>query len=100
MRDQVLRNIRRMGLMKPGDRVLVAVSGGADSVALLRVMLELRDELGIVVAVAHMNHGLRGEDSDADEHFVANLAKRYELQVFVERVRVADMRLPSVWAWS
>ncbi len=76
--------------MKPGDRVLVAVSGGADSVALLRVMLELRDELGIVVAVAHMNHGLRGEDSDADEHFVANLAKRYELQVFVERVRVAE----------
>lgn len=90
MRDQVLRYIRRCGLMKAGDRVLVAVSGGADSVALLRVLLELRSELGIVFGVAHFNHGLRGENSDADEHFVAEVAKRHELDFFVEGVRVAE----------
>ena len=90
MRAQVLRYIRRCGLIKAGHRVLVAVSGGADSVALLRVLLELRAELGIVLAVAHFNHGLRGENSDADEHFVADLATRHELQFFVERVRVAE----------
>ncbi len=90
MRDLVLRYIRRCGLTKPGDRVLMAVSGGADSVALLRVMLELRSELGVVVAVAHFNHGLRSENSDVDEHFVADLAKRHELQFLVERGQVAD----------
>jgi tRNA(Ile)-lysidine synthase len=90
MRDQVLlRYIRRCELMKAGDRVLTAVSGGADSVALLRVLLELRSELGVVLAVAHLNHGLRGENSHADEAFVADLAKRHKLEFFVERYRVA-----------
>lgn len=75
--------------MRAGDRVLVAVSGGADSVGLLRVLLELRSELGIVPAVGHLNHGLRGEASDADEHFVAELARHHELELFRERVDVA-----------
>jgi tRNA(Ile)-lysidine synthase len=90
MREQVLAYIRRQGLLKPGDRVLIAVSGGADSVALLRVLLELRTELGIVLAAAHLNHGLRGEDSDADEHFVEELARRHELDFVVERIAVAE----------
>ena len=90
MRDQVIRYIRHRGLVKPGDRVLVAVSGGADSVALLRVLLELRAELGIVLAAAHLNHGLRGESSDADEAFVGQLAMRHKLDFFVERVAVAE----------
>jgi tRNA(Ile)-lysidine synthase len=70
--------------------VLVAVSGGADSVALLRLLLELRGELGAVLAVAHFNHGLRGESSDADEHFVVNLAGRYKLDCSVEHANVAE----------
>jgi len=90
MRDPVLRHLRQVGLVAPGDRVLVAVSGGADSVALLRVLLELRSELGIILGVAHLNHGLRGENSDADQAFVAELAARYRLEFFVERVRVAE----------
>ena len=75
VRDNVLHYIRERGLLRAGDRVVVAVSGGADSVALLRVLLELRAELGIVLAVAHFNHRLRGADSDADEQFVADLAQ-------------------------
>ncbi len=90
MRDQVLRYIRRSELLKAGDRVLVAVSGGADSVALLRVLLELRTDLGIVLAVAHFNHELRGEDSDADEHFVADLAMRHELLFLLAHGPVAE----------
>ncbi len=90
MRDQVLRYVRHVQLISPGDRVLAAVSGGADSVALLRVLLELRSELGIIVAVAHLNHGLRGENSDADQAFVADLATRHQLDLFVERVQVAE----------
>lgn len=63
----------------------VAVSGGADSVALLRILLELRDELGIVVSIAHFHHGIRGADADADEAFVADLARVQDLEFHVGR---------------
>ncbi len=65
--------------MRAGDRVGVAVSGGADSVALLRLLLELRAELGLVLSVVHFNHKIRGEAADADEQFVRELAARFEL---------------------
>ena len=71
----------------------VAVSGGADSVALLRVLLQLCAELGIVVSVAHFNHGLRGEAAEADEAFVAELARRHDLQFFSGRGEVRDHAL-------
>lgn len=90
MQEQVLQYIRERKLIVPGDRVLVAVSGGADSVALLRLLLELRAELGIVLAAAHFNHGLRGENSDADERFVVDLGERFELDFFVGRGQVSE----------
>jgi len=83
VREQVLHYIRERKLLKAGDRVAVAVSGGADSVALLRVLMELRDELGLVLFVAHFNHGLRGESSDADERFVAELTKLMGLEILL-----------------
>jgi tRNA(Ile)-lysidine synthase len=75
--------------MRAGDRVAVAVSGGADSVALLRVLLELRAELGIVLAVAHFNHLLR-EQAAADEAFVVELAQRVGVDFFGHREDVGD----------
>ena len=79
--QQLLRSIRKHGLMQPGDRVAAAVSGGADSVALLCLLLELRAELGIVMSVAHVNHKLRGEESDGDERFVASLAQQHGVEL-------------------
>jgi len=76
--------------MRAGDRVAVAVSGGADSVALLRALLELREELGIVVAIAHFNHGLRAAESDADQAFVAELARQLGLEFFAGLADVRD----------
>ena len=87
--QSVLDYIRRQELLHPGDRVGVAVSGGADSVALLRIMLELRQELGIVLSVAHFNHKLRGEEADADEQFVTQLSHRHELELHVSSSDVA-----------
>lgn len=77
---RVLSHIRRQELLKAGDRVGVAVSGGIDSVALLRLLLELRAQLGIVISIFHFNHKLRGSESDADEQFVARLAAAHDLQ--------------------
>jgi tRNA(Ile)-lysidine synthase len=67
----------------PGQRIGVAVSGGADSVALFLLFLELQEKLGAVLSVAHFNHKLRGRASDADEKFVTNLAARYSIPFFV-----------------
>ncbi len=77
---RVLSQIRRQDTLHPGDRVGVAVSGGIDSVALLRLLLDLRQELGIVVAVVHFNHKLRDAESEADQEFVAGLAREYGLE--------------------
>ena len=75
--------------MRAGDRVGIAVSGGIDSVALLRVLLELRSELGVVLLVVHFNHQLRRAESEADQEFVAGLAREFGLQFFVESGDVA-----------
>jgi len=77
--------------VKAGDRVGVAVSGGADSVALLLLMLEIRGRLGIVLSVVHFNHQLRGKASDADEKFVTTLAKTLGLAYHADRGDVAGM---------
>src|SRR4051812_32288001 len=86
MRDPLLQFVRQHKLFSAGDRVGMAVSGGADSVALLRVLLELRSELGIVLSVVHFHHGIRGAEADADEEFVRQLAGEHGLgdALFVE----------------
>ena len=76
----LLAYLREKPLLKPGDRVGVAVSGGADSVALMRLLLDLRVHLGIVASLVHFNHQLRGQESEADEQFVHNLAIKHELE--------------------
>lgn len=76
--NTVARFIDEHGLFSPGDRVIVAVSGGADSVALLD-MLQSFGQLRLNLIVAHLNHGLRGEESDGDADFVAGLARHYGL---------------------
>ena len=78
--ERLLKTIRKHELFRAGDRVAAAVSGGADSVALLCLLLELRADLGIVLSVAHVNHKLRGEESDADQRFVAELARQHGLE--------------------
>lgn len=69
-------------MFRAGDRVGVAVSGGADSVALLRLLEALRGRLGVRLAVLHFNHQLRGAESEADERFVTELAARGGLECF------------------
>src|SRR6185369_11576286 len=87
--QSVLDYVRREELLRAGDRLGLAVSGGADSVALLRIMLELREELGIVLSVVHFNHKLRGAEAEADAEFVAQLAHRLELSLHAGAGNVA-----------
>jgi tRNA(Ile)-lysidine synthase len=75
-------------MLRAGERVGVGVSGGADSVGLLMLLLELRDALGIVVSVAHLNHKLRERATEADEKFVRKLAAEHGLEFYGESVDV------------
>ena len=86
--ERLLKTIRKQESIRGGDRVAAAVSGGADSVALLCLLLDLQAELGIVVSVAHVNHKLRGEESDEDERFVAKLARQHGLEMYVREAPV------------
>src|SRR5689334_23296486 len=83
--DAIRECVRRHALLDAGDTVLAAVSGGADSVALLAALCELRDELRITVAVAHLDHGLRGGASAEDRTFVEALADRFGVPCHAER---------------
>jgi tRNA(Ile)-lysidine synthase len=86
---RILANLKKQQMIRPGDRVGVAVSGGADSVALLLLLLELRAKLGIVLSVVHFNHKLRGKASNADEAFVAKLAAKHGLEFHSASIDVA-----------
>ncbi|UCD55839.1 MAG: tRNA lysidine(34) synthetase TilS [Candidatus Omnitrophota bacterium] len=71
---KILNTINYYEMFKRGDKILVAVSGGPDSVYLLHTLQALKDKLGITLFVAHLNHGLRGEESERDARFVKCLA--------------------------
>jgi len=86
--QRVLRFIKQHGLVPGYQRLLVAVSGGPDSVCLLKVLLELQNELDIELHVAHLNHQLRGAESEADAHYVSELARQSGIPVTIERQEV------------
>ena len=75
-------------LISSGERVICAVSGGADSMALLMAMYLLRDKLGILLEAAHFNHGLRGEESDTDETFVRDFCSRLDIPCHFGKAQV------------
>lgn len=79
MLNKLLSFNRQYALMEEGDTVICALSGGADSVALLFALYLLKDKLGITLEAAHFNHHLRGEESDRDENFAAQLCDRYDI---------------------
>ncbi len=82
-------------MLEPGQRVLVAVSGGPDSVVLLHILLEMAPALGLHLAVAHLNHCLRGDRSDADEQFVRRLATGKDLQFYCRKADVGAFKQAS-----
>ena len=87
----VREELSRFQLICHGQRVLVGVSGGADSVALLRVLLDLSDEFGFSVSAAHFHHGIRGAEADEDEAFVRALTAEWGVPFYSERADVPKL---------
>ena len=92
--DSVRRMLRSHGLLPRGTRVAVALSGGADSVALLLTLHELAESDGfVVVGAAHLNHQLRGADADMDADFCRDLTESLKMPIHIEEVDVAALGL-------
>jgi tRNA(Ile)-lysidine synthase len=83
---------QRHGLLSSGDRVLVAVSGGPDSVVLLHLLHELGDEFQLCLEVAHLQHGIRGEEAKEDARFVAELAESLDLPFHLKEINLPEMK--------
>ena len=88
MYKKVLTYIEENNLIKSGDRILVALSGGPDSVCLLYILIKLREILGIEIGAAHLNHMLRGEDALGDEEYVNKLCKDLNIPCYIKQVDI------------
>lgn len=88
MEDKVIAYIRKNKLIESGDKVLVALSGGPDSVCLLNILCKVKDEFNITLGAAHINHMLRGDDSDKDEEYVIELCNKMEIPSYIKKVDI------------
>lgn len=88
MYKKVMSYIKDNNLIKSGDKVLVALSGGPDSVCLLNILYNLKAELNIEIGAAHLNHLLRDKDAFEDEEYVKTLCKSWDIPCFVKRVDI------------
>ncbi len=84
MFKKVKNTIEKYSMLKKGDNVLVAISGGPDSVCLLLVLNSIKKEFSINLFCAHLNHQLRGVESDCDERYVKRLTKKHRIPLLIE----------------
>jgi len=92
LEQKVISFIKEQNLAPEGEKLVVAVSGGADSVCLLHILSQSQEKLRIRLHVAHLNHKLRGTESEADAEYVADLAQRLNLPVTIESYDVKGYR--------
>lgn len=90
MKKKILETIRKYNLIEKGDKVLVGVSGGPDSMCLLDNLIEISNELDFEILVAHINHCIRQEAID-DENYVIDYCKRKGIKVFVKRADIIEI---------
>ena len=88
MLKSVLEFIKKNNLIENGDRILIGLSGGADSVCLTHILYSLKSELNIELFAAHVNHGIRGKEAKRDEEFAQSFAHSLNIPVFIKRADV------------
>lgn len=82
--------IKNNRLLEKGDKLLLSLSAGKDSMAMLDILVKIRERLGVRLAVFHLNHIMRGEDSDKDEELVRKTAEEYDIKFHIERYNFKD----------
>lgn len=86
--NKVLKAIKDYNMLSKGQKVTVALSGGADSVCLLHVLFSLKDKLSVEVEAAHLNHLIRGDEAFRDENFVKDFCEKLGVEIFIARIDV------------
>ena len=84
MLNRVTATVEKYGLLEKGDSVIVALSGGADSTALLSVFVSLKEKYNLSIYAAHINHNIRGDEAKRDENFCKILCKKFNTELFIE----------------
>ncbi|HOE17009.1 MAG TPA: tRNA lysidine(34) synthetase TilS [Syntrophorhabdaceae bacterium] len=92
---KIKKIIEKEGLIREGDNVLLGASGGIDSTALLHVLLNISGQITFSLGLAHVNHRLRGSESQRDEDFVKDLARRFSLPLYTKKVNVKEFASAS-----
>lgn len=88
MTNLVEQTIQKYNLLEFGDRIVVALSGGADSVCLLNILNSIKEKYNLKIYVAHVNHNLRGDEAKSDEDFCKILCKKYNIDLFIKSADV------------
>ncbi|MEE1279732.1 MAG: tRNA lysidine(34) synthetase TilS [Oscillospiraceae bacterium] len=91
MNSKALSTLRRFNMLERGDRVIAAVSGGADSMALLCFLLEIKEEYSLSISVCHVNHLLRGEEAERDQNFVRDFCDKNALPFYLLRCDISSL---------
>lgn len=91
MNDKVLKTVKKYNMLSKGDRVLIGVSGGADSIALLEFFVSVKEKYDLDICVAHIEHGIRGEDSVNDAEFVENYCKKLGVNFYLKTIDAPNL---------
>lgn len=89
--EQICKTIRDFRMFDRGDKVIVAVSGGPDSMCLLHLLSRVSEEFGITLVAAHVNHGLRGEEADQDELYVRDFCSKHQIDFRSRKVDIQKL---------
>lgn len=91
MNNKVLKTVKKYNMLSKGDRVLIGVSGGADSIALLEFFVSVKEKYDLDICVAHIEHGIRGEDSVNDAEFVKNYCKKLGVNFYLKAIDAPNL---------
>lgn len=91
MNNKVLKTVEKYNMLSKGDRVLIGVSGGADSIALLEFFVSVKEKYDLDICVAHIEHGIRSEDSVSDAEFVENYCKKLGVKFYLKTIDAPNL---------